>query len=183
VVVSQYFQWKHRMKVTKKVLLHYPEHGEDLTVFDFAMREHSGLPNIIAFLNQWADEIDHVKELLLVRYEDLRSDPEESFRRIVRFVGGPEHGDAVRGALAYASVDNMRAMEQSASWLSGGRLRPGDRSNPDSFKVRRAKVGGYRDYFDEAERSRIDAFVRERLSPRYGYDLPGDPREEKGVPA
>ena len=33
----------------------------------------------------------------------------------------------------------------------GSRLIPGDKNNPDSFKVRRAKVGGYRDYFDDRQ--------------------------------
>jgi len=44
-----------------------------------------------------------------------------------------------------------------------------DRSNPDSYKVRRAKVGGYRDYFDDLEIERLDEVVRSKLSPLYGY--------------
>jgi len=36
--------------------------------------------------------------------------------------------------------------------------------------VRRAKVGGYRDYFDAQEVARVDELVRSKLSLLYGYD-------------
>ena len=45
----------------------------------------------------------------------------------------------------------MRKLEEKSTfWLAGSRMKPGDKANPNSFKVRRAKVGGYRDYFDDA---------------------------------
>jgi hypothetical protein len=44
-----------------------------------------------------------------------------------------------------------------------------DRDNPDSYKVRRAKVGGWRDYFDDAQCRAIDDYVNGRLDPLYGY--------------
>jgi alcohol sulfotransferase len=59
--------------------------------------------------------------------------------------------------------------------LSGSRLAPRDASNPDSYKVRRAKVGGYRDYFDDAQIAHMDEFVRSRLSASFGYSEPVDP--------
>ena len=36
--------------------------------------------------------------------------------------------------------------------------------------MRRAKVGGYRDYFDDAETQQIDAITDESLSPVWGYE-------------
>jgi alcohol sulfotransferase len=48
-------------------------------------------------------------------------------------------------------------------------MKPGDKANPDSFKVRRAKVGGFKDYFDDAQVARLDAMVEERLLPGFGY--------------
>jgi hypothetical protein len=35
--------------------------------------------------------------------------------------------------------------------------------------VRRAKVGGYRGYFDDEQVARIDEHVRSKLSPVFGY--------------
>jgi hypothetical protein len=172
VAVSQYFQWKFRMRRGKKALNDYPASGEEISVYDFVMRPASGLAKIIDWMNGWAPEIGR-PELLLVRYEDLRADPVAQLRRIAAFLGAPQDEDAVRGAVEYASVENMRKLEsRRVFWLSGGRMKPGDRSNPDSFKVRRAKVGGYRDYFDDEQAARIDALVHEKLSPVFGYGAP-----------
>jgi alcohol sulfotransferase len=48
-------------------------------------------------------------------------------------------------------------------------MRPRDANNPASFKTRRGKVGGYRDYFDDGEIAQIDRLVAEQLSPVFGY--------------
>jgi alcohol sulfotransferase len=64
----------------------------------------------------------------------------------------------------------MKQLEQNrVFWLSGLRLRPGDRANPQSYKVRRAKVGGWRDYFDDQQVAAIDAFLAARPKPPFGY--------------
>jgi hypothetical protein len=52
---------------------------------------------------------------------------------------------------------------------TGWRLIPGDKKNPDSFKVRRAKVGGYKDYFTDEQVGEIDAMVDADLLPQIGY--------------
>ena len=49
-----------------------------------------------------------------------------------------------------------------------GRVKPGDKDNPQSFKVRKAKVGGYRDYFTDEQCARLDEMVAQ-LDPMFGY--------------
>ena len=51
---------------------------------------------------------------------------------------------------------------------SGARVKPGDKDNPQSFKVRKAKVGGYRDYFTDAQCQQLDTMVA-KLDPIFGY--------------
>jgi len=46
---------------------------------------------------------------------------------------------------------------------------PKDRKNPNSYKVRRAKVGGYRDYFEDGQIVEIEKLLNETLSPVFGY--------------
>lgn len=174
IAVSQYFQWQHRMRPAKKKLNGYPPHGADVSPFDFVMDPACGLPQIIDYLNLWAREAPRVRELLIVRYEDMRERPEETLARVMDFIGGkPSRPDAITGAVEYASVENMRKLEEKNTfWLAGGRMKPGKKGDPNSYKVRRAKVGGYKDYFDEAQAAEIDELVRKRLSPAFGYDAP-----------
>lgn len=167
VAVSQYFQWKYRMKPNKKDINAYPM--GDLTPFDFVMAQ-AGLPKVVDFMNLWAKEAPKIRKFMVVRYEDLRARPEETLQALLEFLGTPASDAQIADAVAFASYDNMKRMEQQrVFWLSGGRLVPKDRSNPNSYKVRRGKVAGYRDDFDAAQLAEIDRLVETTLDPLYGY--------------
>jgi len=173
VAVSQFYQWQYRMKPNKVALNRYPERGRDIGMFEFVTREEAGLARAIDFLNGWAREAETSENLLVVRYEDMRAQPERVLGEILAFIGTPGSDDEVREAVAFASFENMRKMETNSTfWLSGGRMKPRDRSNPESFKTRRGKVGGYRDYFDEREIAEIERLIAEQLSPVFGYATP-----------
>lgn len=170
VAVSQFFQWKYRMRRHKMRLNDYPDPDSSLSVFDFVMKPEVGLPRIIDFLNGWVDAEDPLPGLLLVRYEDMRAQPEQHLANVLVHLDAPVIRRQIEEAVAFASYDNLKHMEQrKVFWLSGRRLLPGDRNNPDSYKVRRAKVGGYRDYFSQDQVAIIDALMGKTLSPVYGY--------------
>jgi len=177
IAVSQYFQWQHRMRPAKKKLNQYPPHGAEVSAYDFVMDPNCGLPDIIRYLNLWAREADRVEKLLIVRYEDMRSDPNKALRRIMEFIDEDvADSSAVDGAVEYSSVDNMRKLEErNVFWFAGGRMKPGKKGDPNTYKVRRAKVDGYRDYFNDEERAEIDRLVSHDLSPTYGYEAPPEP--------
>ncbi len=177
IAVSQFFQWQHRMRPAKKKLNQYPPHGANVSAFDFVMDPNCGLPDIIAYLNLWAREAKNVESLLIVRYEDMRSDPNKTLRRVMEFVNDDSaDASAVDGAVEYSSVENMRKLEEkNVFWLAGGRMKPGKKGDPNTYKVRRAKVDGYKDYFNDAERAEIDELVSHDLSATYGYDSPPEP--------
>jgi hypothetical protein len=170
VAVSQFFQWKYRMRPQKMEMNRYPAAGSDISVYDFVTDPDAGLPRIIDFMNGWADELPRMKHLLMVRYEDLRENPGRELARMVEFLGLEPEQKSIEDAVEFASVENLRKMEQqNYFWRSGSRVKARDPSNPHSFKVRRAKVGGYRDYFDDAQLAEIDAMVDQRLAEVFGY--------------
>jgi hypothetical protein len=170
VAVSQYHQWRHRMRPNKAVLNQYPDQEQDVGMFDFVAREPAGLAKVIDFMNGWAGEMGRSDDLLVVRYEDMRARPEQTLGRMLAFIGTPGSDAEVREAVEFASFENMRKMEENSTfWLSGGRMRPKDRNNPESFKTRRGKVGGYRDYFNDDEVVEIDRIIQEQLAPAFGY--------------
>ncbi|MCB1884202.1 MAG: sulfotransferase domain-containing protein [Geminicoccaceae bacterium] len=168
--VSQFFQWKFRMRPAKKALNDYPAHGADMPINDFLFDEGGGLPKVIGFLNGWAGERERFADLLVVRYEDLRRDTGGELARVLRFLGIDPTPTEVEDCVRYASVENMRTLEtKRVFWLAGTRMRAKDEGNPDSFKVRRAKVGGWRDYLSEDEAARVEALIAATLLPGFGY--------------
>jgi hypothetical protein len=168
--VSQFFQWKHRMEPRKKVINDYPL-PDDTTVQDFIAGDKAGVPKIIEFMNAWAAAAPKIQKLLVVRYEDLRADTATQLRRIVEFLGEQPTDADLADAVGFASIDNMRRMETENANKSGGQrsMKPGNADDPSSFKVRRGKVGGWRDYVTEEQAQALDRMVRETLDPVYGY--------------
>jgi hypothetical protein len=183
VAVSQFFQWKYRMRPAKKAMNKYPAHEAEISVYDFVKDDNQGLSHIIEFMNVWARELPRIKELLVVRYEDLRAYPEREMARIVEFLGMEPDEALLRDTVEFASVENMRQKEQeNYFWRSGSRVKAKDVNDPNTYKVRKAKVGGYRDYFDDDQVAELDAMVDSRLLPVFGYTSAesGEKMEEVG---
>ncbi len=172
VAVSQYFQWKFRMKPSKFAMNKYPPEGSDISLYDFVVGNNGGsMSAVIDYLNLWASECDRIERFHLLRYEDLRTSPVLYFTRMLEFLGLDATEQQIKGAVDYASFDNMKAMESGKqSRFASGRMTPGDASNPDSYKVRRAKVGGFRDYFDDEQVEAINRQLHSTLDGRYHYD-------------
>ena len=169
VAVSQFFQWKYRMRPHKKLLNEYPPHKADISTWDFVTDRKAGVPRIVDYFNGWAHRAPNAADLLVIRYEDMRKDPDAVMQKVLEFTGTPGTPEQIREAVEFAAYDNMKKMEEKKAFrLSGARVKPGDKNNPDSFKVRRAKVGGYRDYFDDQQVATIDAMV-DQLDPMFGY--------------
>jgi len=170
VAVSQFFQWKYRMRPHKILLNQYPAKGEAVTTFEFVTNPVCGVPRIIELFNAWARALPEFKDILIIRYEDMRVDPVGVMQQVLDFVGTPGTREQIEQAVEFASYDNMKKLEEKrVFWGSGARVKAGDSKNPNSFKVRRGKVGGYRDYFDDEQVELIDKLVEEELDPVFGY--------------
>ena len=54
VAVSQFFQWKFRIKPTKVAINNYPPQGSDISLYDFVMGDNGGSMQAVAdYLNLW----------------------------------------------------------------------------------------------------------------------------------
>jgi hypothetical protein len=175
ITMSQYFQWLHRMRPHKIELNQYPERSDGVTPYHFMLGD-SGLPKVNRWLNEWAAAIDLLPKTLIVRYEDLRKDTVTEFSRVADFLGAKATPAQIEDAVEWARFDNMRQREAEAA-SDSGRLQAADVDNPDSYKTRRAKVGGYADYFDDAQVEVIEQTIAAGLDPRFGYGTPARLKE------
>ncbi len=161
VVVSMYFERTRRERVDVG------------TMADFLEAQVGSLNTILEYYNIWASRRSQPRDFLLIRYEDLQRGAAVEMRRLLDFIGLHEVSDAhIADGVEFSSFDNMKAMEMRGD-LRSGRLRPRDRSDMESFKVRKGVVGGYVDYLEPAQIERIERCVSERLDPFFGYSTPG----------
>jgi len=169
VAVSQFFQWQYRMRPNKKFINDYPPHGANIDAWDFVLDKDAGVPRIVDYFNGWASAMPELKDVLVVRYEDMRRQPAEVLAKILAFTDTDVTPEQVQEAVDFAAYENMKKMEQDSFFKgSGARVKPGDKDNPESFKVRKAKVGGYRDHFDDEQCAMLEGMVAE-LDPVFGY--------------
>ena len=145
------------------------------TLSDLLRDKKFGIRAIIRTMNAWLNEFSGRDDFTIVRYESLRGAPAENFRALLAFLGETAPDMSIfQDALDFSRFDNMQKLEAAGAFDSKI-LRPGDVRDPESFKVRRGKVGGYREYLSSDDQAyAADALTK--LDPRFGYD----PREDSG---
>jgi hypothetical protein len=130
--------------------------------------EKFGMRAIISTMNHWLNEFSERDNFTLVRYEALRASPSEHFRDLLAVLGeSSPDGNIFQEALEFSRFENMQKLEAAGAFDSNI-LHPGDVRDPESFKVRRGKVGGYREYLS-AEDQQLAADAMTELDRRFGY--------------
>ncbi len=172
IAVSWFFQFTKRQSAHKQELINAGiEHPVDRTkieMWDFVRHSDIGLPSLIDFLNYWERNLAALDNTLLTSYEALRADPGAVLKQITTLMGDSFTDEEIQNAVDFGSFDNLRKLESEGFFRSGG-LTLRNPEDPESFKVRRAKVGGYRDYFSAEQADELEELVRTRLSPAFGY--------------
>jgi hypothetical protein len=129
-----------------------------------------GIGQIVRTMNDWLFEFGDRPNVTLVRYEDLRSRPAEEFGRVLAAIGeqqvSQEHLDA---ALRFSEFTNMKKLE-AASAFDSKILQPRDMNDPESFNVRRGRIGGYADYLGASDIEYANEAMS-ALDRRFGYNV------------
>ena len=161
--VSLYVQMTRRTHET-------PEQLKQKSPGELLRDRAHGIHSMVEIMNHWLAEFSRHEEFMLVRYESLRAEPQAHFEAMLERLGErPIDRDAFAHALEFSEFGNMKKMEAAGAFDSKI-LRPGDVQDPESFKVRRGKVGGYQEYLSAADQTFAASAVR-KLDPRFGYAI------------
>ena len=142
----------------------------------------AALATVIAKLNRLQALAAAHHDGHLFRYEDLHAEPAAELARLLHILG---HHDVpqshIEAAVAFAGFEQLKQRE-AAGFFRSDNLRPGDAAEPNSFKVRRGRVGGYRDELSPEQVVTMDRMIDTTLAPGLGYrtDEPA-PRFRGGV--
>jgi hypothetical protein len=172
IAVSWFFQFTKRQSAHKQELINHfvgrPIDRRTVGMWEFVRHSDIGLLSLIEFLNTWERNVGRLPRATIVRYEDLRADPRETLPRITALMGESFSDQEIQEAVAFGSFDHLQNLEQQGFFRQGG-LSLRNPNDPESFKVRRAKVGGFKDYFTQEQVAELEELVRTRLSPTFGY--------------
>jgi hypothetical protein len=178
IVVSWYIQFTKRTSAFKRELMlaemDDPIDRDTIDRWSFIQHPEIGLPAVIDYYNYWHRNIQQLPHTLVVRYEDLRADTAGQLERIGSFLGGsfgPEH---IADAVDFASFEKLREKERSG-YFDNRSLTLRNASDPETLKVRRGKVAGYRDDLTPEQVAWVDETIESRLADAYGYGGGSDP--------
>jgi glycosyltransferase involved in cell wall biosynthesis len=159
--VSLYMQLVHRTQETPREL-------KQKSIGDLLRDRRYGIMSLIKTMNNWFAEFGRRKNFTLLHYESLRASPERNFRTLLATLGeATPDQSAFQYALEFADFANMQRLE-AAGVFDSKILRSKDVRNPESFKVRRGKVGGYRDYLSPEDQAFASDALK-HLDARFGY--------------
>ncbi|HZQ13846.1 MAG TPA: sulfotransferase domain-containing protein [Pseudolabrys sp.] len=151
-IVSYYFQYVRRGDNRRANDAQF-----NGTMSEFIRHRIGSIDSLVTFYNVWASQRDVPQSFHLLRYEDLRQAPVPTLAQLLKYLNMPEIDQrTIERAVAYCSFENMQRIERG-NVLKNIRLATPDTSDPESFKVRRGKVGGYRDYLTPQDIAFIDA--------------------------
>ena len=159
--VSLYIQLTRRTKET-------PNELKQMSAAQLLRDPAFGIPSMVEIMNSWLAEWSGRPDFLLLRYETLRESPAPGFRELLHLLGESLLNEAalVR-ALEFSDFRRMQKRE-GAGGFDSKILRAGDAQDPESFKVRRGKVGGFVDYLSSQDQQYAAVALR-KLDPRFGY--------------
>ena len=172
IAVSWYHQFTKRQSRAKQELINHsidnPIDRRTVDMWDFVRNSDIGLPFLIDYQNTWARNIANLDNGLLVKYEELRAEPVPTLHRITRLMGEDFSEEEIRQAVEWGSFDNLQKLETSGTFSQGG-MKLVNAKDPSTFKVRRGKVGGYREDFSAERVAELEALVRDNIAPELAY--------------
>ena len=145
-----------------------PSNFKQKSISDLLRDKEFGIRAIVKTMNDWLNEFSGHDDFTIIRYESLREAPAENFQVLLALLGETTPEMSIfQDALGFSRFDNMQRLEAAGAFDSKI-LRPGDVRDPESFKVRRGKIGGYREYLS-AEDQKYAAEALSKLDSCFGY--------------
>ena len=127
-----------------------------------------GLARLLAFNAGWYEARDRFRDFQLVRYETMVEHTADELARIVDFMRLPGiERNQVEASATRNQFETMKRREVAGDLYRqyGDRFSQGGRSDDEGLKVRRGKIGGYRDYLDEDDIAFARDLIKTSLYP------------------
>jgi hypothetical protein len=139
----------------------------DMTVSEYVRSEIYGARKIALFYKSWHDNTHLPRSFLRMQYEDLRKDPFARMRQIADFLHLGFISDAVlRAACEEGEFSNMRRLERNNEIVLLRKAGDASGMSENAARIRKGKVGGFRDELTDDDLAYIDQIVAEVGVPR-----------------
>lgn len=156
-VVSAYYDALHRDKIFDK------------GVTQFIRHPRFGIEKVLRFHQICYENQPLVDQSILITYEALKADTIGEMLKILRLLDWQVSDQKLREAIAVSSFQNMRKMEETGDIKQtyAYALSPGNPQNPNSFKVRKGHVEGYKEELSGQDIKFCNNMMKVKPNPFY----------------
>lgn len=157
-IVSYYFH------ITKRKGSHL---YQPASLQEFIQNDTFGIRKLLAFYQSWY-QFQHIpKSFTVIKYEDLHLQPVQTLSKVLEIMRFPTPTpEVLERAIEWGRFENMQKLEQS-DYFKHESLRPKNPQDPDSFKVREGKIGGYKAHLTPEDLDVINKAIEEIGLPFY----------------
>ncbi|MCU7960881.1 MAG: sulfotransferase domain-containing protein [gamma proteobacterium symbiont of Bathyaustriella thionipta] len=169
VAVSFYFHIQNRATAQEMDRKGIPQEDRNKDLYTFVSDEKLGVLRIIEHMNRWHEAMQKMPGHRVLKYEEMRADPQTVLDEALSFLDRHFEPEIIAGAVEFSSFDSL-ARKEADGFFNSDKMKSKNTADGNSSKVRRGKVGGYRDYFDARQNAVLDGMLESRLNPAYGYN-------------
>ncbi len=158
VTVSLFYHMKYRNMVF----------DGDISEF---IRGAGGIESTIRYFNMYLENSKQIKELYIIKYEDLRNRTKTSLVNLLSFLGEYDIDiRAIEDSIEYAKFNNMKARESSSQIDSNANdpLKTFNKDDKRAFKVRKGIVGNYINEFNDKDLNFVNESMY-NLNDKFNY--------------
>ena len=156
VLVSSWYHLKYRERIYNK----------DLS--EFIRDDLVGINKIIAFMNMWIENDYIPADFLLISYEHMHKETFSCFKKLIEFIDLEVINDALKKAIENSSFEKIKKIEKDGS-LNEPWMKPGTKNLSNSMKIRKGKVGSFREELSEIDIEFLNNVIKNNLSSKLPY--------------
>lgn len=170
IIVSGYFQKSKRLYLKPEE----ERKKEQKFIYEGSLKEYvyeeiGGIDTIIDYYNIWWSQRHQPQSFKMLRYEDLQRNTLDEMLGIMEFLEEEDTNKVLlENVISDTSFSKLHELEQEGKYPDRA-LTPQNENDPESFKVRRGKTGGYVDYLDDEEIAFLNEKISTRLHPIFGF--------------
>jgi hypothetical protein len=137
------------------------------SIQEFIRNDTFGIRKLLAFYQSWHQFQYIPQSFTVIKYEDLHQQPAPTLSKVLKAMQFPQPDpSALERAIEWGQFENMKKLEQSR-YFKNDSMHPKNPEDPDSFKVREGKVGGYKSHLRPEDLDYIDKSIQEIGLPFY----------------
>lgn len=157
-VVSAYYDALHRDKIFDKGMTQFIKHPR------------FGIQKVLRFHQICYENRSLVAQNITLTYEELKDSTDAEMQRVMGFLDWDVSDEKLHETIEFCSFKNMKEMEETGKFKDNRydyALSPGNVLQPDSYKVRKGKVGGYMEELSKEDLNYCNEMMEKYPSPFY----------------